>query len=346
MGRSPCCSKEGLNRGAWTAMEDKILTDYITTHGEGKWRNLPKRAGLKRCGKSCRLRWLNYLRPDIKRGNITGDEEELIIRLHNLLGNRWSLIAGRLPGRTDNEIKNYWNTNIGKKIQGGGHQPSSTTSCKQIILSSHNDREKLPYYNPTKGHSKASHPSTHKAAINSSRVVRTKASRCTKVVIPAAQHPQKLNHQLDHHGHVDDTTKPALVHEPSVDVDNHDRDDQVKDDQAVGLQVPLLPLISSDDNYNNSSEFMMDLELDESLLSDLPNFDFLHFTYFGNGGGDDDHIDGNNFDHNNVSTTYNEKAQLSSPKSDDLAAEDMMYGVDLGSMAALVDPEVLDWIRD
>ncbi|KOM25809.1 hypothetical protein LR48_Vigan192s000700 [Vigna angularis] len=88
MGRSPCCSKEGLNKGAWTALEDKILTEYINVHGEGKWRHLPKRAGLKRCGKSCRLRWLNYLRPGIKRGNITNDEEELIIRLHNLLGNR------------------------------------------------------------------------------------------------------------------------------------------------------------------------------------------------------------------------------------------------------------------
>ncbi|PKI75708.1 hypothetical protein CRG98_003903 [Punica granatum] len=88
MGRSPCCSKEGLNRGAWTAQEDKILCDYIKAHGEGRWRNLPKRAGLKRCGKSCRLRWLNYLRPDIKRGNISPDEEELIIRLHKLLGNR------------------------------------------------------------------------------------------------------------------------------------------------------------------------------------------------------------------------------------------------------------------
>ncbi|KAJ1407109.1 SANT/Myb domain [Sesbania bispinosa] len=120
MGRSPCCSKEGLNKGAWTATEDKILTEYIKIHGEGKWRHLPKRAGLKRCGKSCRLRWLNYLRPGIKRGNITNDEEELIIRLHNLLGNRWSLIAGRLPGRTDNEIKNYWNTNIGRKLQNNG----------------------------------------------------------------------------------------------------------------------------------------------------------------------------------------------------------------------------------
>ncbi|XP_047328289.1 transcription factor MYB1-like [Impatiens glandulifera] len=117
MGRSPCCSKEGLNRGTWTAIEDKLLKNYIQTHGEaGKWRTLPKKAGLNRCGKSCRLRWLNYLRPDIKRGNISHDEDDLIIRLHNLLGNRWSLIAKRLPGRTDNEIKNYWSTNLVKRV--------------------------------------------------------------------------------------------------------------------------------------------------------------------------------------------------------------------------------------
>lgn len=116
-----------MNRGAWTALEDKTLRDYIKTHGEGKWRNIPKQAGLNRCGKSCRLRWLNYLRPDIKRGNISPDEEDLIIRLHKLLGNRWSLIAGRLPGRTDNEIKNYWNTNLAKKAQPPKKQLVETT---------------------------------------------------------------------------------------------------------------------------------------------------------------------------------------------------------------------------
>ncbi|KAH9321062.1 hypothetical protein KI387_015701, partial [Taxus chinensis] len=117
MGRTPSCSKqEDLNRGAWTAHEDMTLTNYIHTHGETGWRSLPKKAGLNRCGKSCRLRWLNYLRPDIKRGNISADEEELIIRMHRLLGNRWALIAGRLPGRTDNEIKNYWNTHLSKKL--------------------------------------------------------------------------------------------------------------------------------------------------------------------------------------------------------------------------------------
>lgn len=116
MGRSPCCSKQGLLRGAWTQKEDTILSEYIRIHGDGNWRHLPEKAGLKRCGKSCRLRWKNYLCPDIKRGNISPDEEDLIVRLHRLLGNRWSLIAGRLPGRTDNEIKNYWNSHLCKKL--------------------------------------------------------------------------------------------------------------------------------------------------------------------------------------------------------------------------------------
>ncbi|XP_023910582.2 transcription repressor MYB6 [Quercus suber] len=117
MGRAPCCSKIGMNRGPWTPKEDTLLVNYIKAHGEGHWRSLPKNAGLLRCGKSCRLRWLNYLRPDIKRGNIAADEEDLIIRLHSLLGNRWSLIAARLPGRTDNEIKNYWNSHLSKKVK-------------------------------------------------------------------------------------------------------------------------------------------------------------------------------------------------------------------------------------
>ncbi|GER34636.1 Myb transcription factor [Striga asiatica] len=125
MGRSPCCSKVGLRRGPWSTKEDNLLSNFILQNGEGQWRSLPKKAGLLRCGKSCRLRWMNYLRPGIKRGNISEDEEDLIVRLHGLLGNRWSLIAGRLPGRTDNEIKNYWNTHLLKKLQTAGIRPKS-----------------------------------------------------------------------------------------------------------------------------------------------------------------------------------------------------------------------------
>ncbi|XP_004239398.1 transcription factor MYB3 [Solanum lycopersicum] len=124
--RKPCCdNKEEMHKGAWSKQEDQKLIDYITKHGEGCWRNLPKAAGLLRCGKSCRLRWMNYLNPNLKRGNFSEDEDDLIIKLHALLGNRWSLIAGRLPGRTDNEVKNYWNSHLTRKLIKMGIDPKN-----------------------------------------------------------------------------------------------------------------------------------------------------------------------------------------------------------------------------
>ncbi|KAL1296400.1 transcription factor MYB17 [Arachis hypogaea] len=126
MGKAPCCDKHGVKRGSWTPEEDEALVEHIKKHGEGSWRTLPKHAGLQRCGKSCRLRWINYLRPGIKRGPFTSEEETNIIQLHALLGNRWAAIASQLPGRTDNEIKNYWNTHLKKNLHhhsGGTKQP-------------------------------------------------------------------------------------------------------------------------------------------------------------------------------------------------------------------------------
>ncbi|KAJ9173443.1 hypothetical protein P3X46_016577 [Hevea brasiliensis] len=123
MGRQPCCDKLGVKKGPWTAEEDKKLINFILTNGQCCWRAVPKLAGLRRCGKSCRLRWTNYLRPDLKRGLLTEAEEQLVIDLHARLGNRWSKIAARLPGRTDNEIKNHWNTHIKKKLIKMGIDP-------------------------------------------------------------------------------------------------------------------------------------------------------------------------------------------------------------------------------
>ncbi|KAG2678919.1 hypothetical protein I3843_11G026500 [Carya illinoinensis] len=122
-------------KGLWTVEEDRILMEYVKVHGKGKWNRIAKMsaAGLKRCGKSCRLRWMNYLSPSVKRGDFSEDEEDLIIRLHNLLGNRWSLIAGRVPGRTDNQVKNHWNTYLSKKL---GIKKEKNKVCVNARLSS------------------------------------------------------------------------------------------------------------------------------------------------------------------------------------------------------------------
>uniref|UniRef100_A0A7N0VMD6 Uncharacterized protein n=1 Tax=Kalanchoe fedtschenkoi TaxID=63787 RepID=A0A7N0VMD6_KALFE len=123
MGRSAGSDENGLKKGPWTPEEDKKLVDYIEKNGHGSWRALPKLAGLNRCGKSCRLRWTNYLRPDIKRGKFSEEEEQAIINLHSVLGNKWSAISSHLPGRTDNEIKNFWNTHLKKKLLQMGIDP-------------------------------------------------------------------------------------------------------------------------------------------------------------------------------------------------------------------------------
>ncbi|XP_042022566.1 myb-related protein 308-like [Salvia splendens] len=133
MGRTPCCEKIGLNRGKWSAEEDDKLVKYIKANGEGSWRSLPKNAGLLRCGKSCRLRWINYLRADVKRGKFTQQEEETIVKLHKSLGNRWSVIASHLPGRTDNEIKNYWNSHLSRTIYRYRFISEATLSPEDII---------------------------------------------------------------------------------------------------------------------------------------------------------------------------------------------------------------------
>ncbi|XP_062088843.1 transcription factor MYB74-like [Humulus lupulus] len=279
MGRSPCCEKEGLNRGAWSALEDKILADYINKNGPGKWRDLPKRAGLKRCGKSCRLRWLNYLRPGITRGNISTDEDDLIVRLHRLLGNRWALIAGRLPGRTDNEIKNYWNTNLRKRVNNINNININInvkgTSLEELMKPS-TERSSIPHHHHHQYHHH------HDDSMNA-HVIRTKAVRCSKVVTPSPSSSWLLLNHHHHHHHEDQMIMVDQSSVPSWEI-NSSADDKTKSNyNSTTSTATATATASSDINnviYNKSSEFLMDLDLDEIFMSDIavlnPNDEYDH----------------------------------------------------------------------
>ncbi|CAO2839497.1 unnamed protein product [Amaranthus hypochondriacus] len=155
MGRAPCCDKANVKKGPWSPEEDAKLKDYIQKYGTGgNWIALPQKAGLKRCGKSCRLRWLNYLRPNIKHGDFSDDEDRIICSLYASIGSRWSIIAAQLPGRTDNDIKNYWNTKLKKKLMATSLTPNLNINHKKTHLNQNHQypNPMLNYHNHNHNH--------------------------------------------------------------------------------------------------------------------------------------------------------------------------------------------------
>ncbi|RDX73796.1 Transcription factor MYB101, partial [Mucuna pruriens] len=130
--------ESGFKKGPWTREEDEVLASYVSIHGVGNWNIVQKNTGLARCGKSCRLRWTNHLRPDLKRGAFSDEEQRKVIELHASLGSKWAKMAQELPGRTDNEIKNFWNTRLKKRRRLG--LPVYPDDIKPML----NDSEAFP----------------------------------------------------------------------------------------------------------------------------------------------------------------------------------------------------------
>ncbi|XP_057730486.1 transcription factor MYB101-like [Arachis stenosperma] len=126
--------RDYLRKGPWTPREDAILIEQVKKWGKGNWSLIRKNSELRRSGKSCRLRWSNHLNPDLKKGPFSEEEEKTIDDLHAKFGNKWALMATQIPGRSDNDIKNFWNSRMKKRLR--EYPPQITVQQAQHFSSS------------------------------------------------------------------------------------------------------------------------------------------------------------------------------------------------------------------
>ncbi|GAB2229061.1 hypothetical protein Droror1_Dr00023196 [Drosera rotundifolia] len=260
MGKHSCCYKQKLRKGLWSPEEDEKLFKHITQHGHGCWSSVPKLAGLQRCGKSCRLRWINYLRPDLKRGPFSEEEENLIIELHSVLGNRWSQIAAQWPGRTDNEIKNLWNSSLKKKLRQRGidpntHKPLSEARKETTYLANKNNGKSPNESFEVKGEENGVHEKGMLKYMATDRYLMEASSSYLD------DHQGRAARNRPNQFPFSELKEPSKNHHPDTRLLSFDSISKSSDTDAIHVQFnssalsPMIPLMSSSSDPRN---FAMD----------------------------------------------------------------------------------------
>ncbi|XP_074321033.1 transcription factor MYB61-like [Silene latifolia] len=272
MGRHSCCYKQKLRKGLWSPEEDEKLLRHITQYGHGCWSSVPKLAGLQRCGKSCRLRWINYLRPDLKRGAFSQEEENLIVELHAVLGNKWSQIAAQLPGRTDNEIKNLWNSCLKKKLRQRGIDPSTHKPLSEVD----NEEEKSKSSNSNNTTATATKKPASNASATNKAIGEPKSSMTpsTSFVVNnnnptsftlASQQQQPNQASISTHEFFPQTlygsygfqNQQSLCFNSIIPTSNQSNNsayiDPIQCNSSSIMSNPMIPFISNNNNNNNTA---------------------------------------------------------------------------------------------
>ncbi|KAF5732892.1 putative Myb-like HTH transcriptional regulator family protein [Tripterygium wilfordii] len=133
--------KEEIRKGPWKAEEDEVLINHVKKYGPRDWSSIRSKGLLQRTGKSCRLRWVNKLRPNLKNGcKFSTEEERVVIELQAQFGNKWAKIATYLPGRTDNDVKNFWSSRqkrLARILHSAAPSSSKSLKVKRDILAFH-----------------------------------------------------------------------------------------------------------------------------------------------------------------------------------------------------------------